>query len=137
MTQISRSRGSSPSRERSCPSGMWVAPGTLSAASSNTSRKSSRSPSPSASRCTTGMGIREEIGLLVVVVTEALQGLFTGADPGGRGTEQADDRRALRAADPATSKRVTSKPRWTRFSVVSRPMKPLPITTARVFGRVA
>ena len=30
---------------------------------------------------------------------------------------------------------VTSKRRWIRFSAVSMPMKPPPMTTARVFGR--
>ncbi len=45
------------------------------------------------------MGIRVEIGLFVVSVTEALQRLFIGANPGGRGVEQADDRSALRATE--------------------------------------
>ena len=46
-----------------------------------------------------GVRIRVEVGLFVVVVAEALQRLFTGADPGGRGAEEADDRGALGAAE--------------------------------------
>ena len=36
----------------------------------------------------------------------------------------------------AISTRVTSNPRWIRFSAVSTPMKPPPTTTARVLGRI-
>jgi hypothetical protein len=45
-----------------------------------------------------GVGIREEVDLLVIRVTQPLQGILADARPGGGAAKQPDDRGALGAA---------------------------------------
>ena len=50
-------------------------------------------------RIITGVGVRKQVNLLVVLIAEPLQRFFTGAGPGCGAFEQADNDRSLRAAE--------------------------------------